>query len=61
MWAVFPARARVAGTPLVVVVLVAATSLESWAGWAIAAGAGLWLAGSWLHTVKTSYDSSPLA
>lgn len=60
-WALFPILARIAGALLVVVGLAAATSHETWAGWTVAVGAGLWIAGSWLHTVKTSTYSSPLA
>ncbi|MDN5723287.1 MAG: hypothetical protein L0H20_09865 [Corynebacterium sp.] len=60
-WALFPTLARIVGALLVVVGLAAATSHETWAGWTVAAGVGLWLAGSWLHTVKTSTYSSPLA
>lgn len=60
-WVLFPALGRIASAVMVVVGLAAATSNESWAGWTAAAGAALWLAGSWLHTVKTSYYSSPLA
>lgn len=60
-WALFPIVARIVGALLVVVGLAAATSHEMWAGWTVAAGAGFWLAGSWLHTVKTSTYSSPLA
>lgn len=60
-WAQFPIVVRIAGALLVVVGLAAATSHEPWAGWTVAAGAGLWLTGSGLHTVKTSTYSSPLA
>lgn len=60
-WALLPILARTVGALLVIVGLAATTSNESWAGWTVAAGAGLWIAGSWLHTVKTSTYSSPLA
>lgn len=60
-WALFPVLARIVGALLVVVGLAAATSHETWAGWTVAVGAGLWIAGSWLHTVKTSTYSSHLA
>lgn len=60
-WALFPALGRISGAVMVVVGLVGAVSHESWAGWTIAVGAALWLAGSWLYSVKTSRYSSSLA
>lgn len=60
-WVLFPALGRIGGALAVVVGLIGATSNEPWAGLTIATGAGLWLAGSWLHTVKTSRYSSHLA
>jgi|SRR5699024_5094982 len=61
LWTLFPTLARIVGVALVIVGLAAATSHESWSGETIAIGAGLWLAGSWLHTVKTSSYSSAAA
>lgn len=61
LWVFFPLVARFGGALLAVVGLVGATSHETWAGWMIAVGLGLWLAGSWLHAVKTSRYSSSLA
>lgn len=55
VWTLFPTLAQIVGVALVLVGLAAATSHESWAGWIIVVGVGLWLAGSWLHTAKTSY------
>lgn len=60
-WVFFPILGRIVGAGMVVVGLAAATGQTSWAGPTIAIGAGLWLAGSWLHTAKTSYYSSALA
>lgn len=61
VWVLFPALGRILGALAFVAGLIGATSNEPWSGWTITAGASLWLAGSWLYTVKTSRYSSRLA